>query len=89
MVAAAHLARERLGADLVALHEDLLSSAGLPLRVPAVETEKVLAAMGRDKKRRTADARQRFVLLEDVGRPVWGVPVAEEEVRRAIGAVVA
>lgn len=89
MVAAAHLARERLGADLVALHEDLLSSAGLPLRAPAVETEKVLAAMGHDKKRRTGDARQRFVLLEDVGRPVWGVPVAEEEARRAIGAVVA
>jgi hypothetical protein len=29
------------------------------------------------------------VLLEDVGDPVWGVPVSEEEVRRAIGAVVA
>ena len=89
MVAAAHLARERLGADLVALHEDLLSSAGLPLRAPAVETEKVLAAMGRDKKRRTGDARHRFVLLEGVGRPVWGVPVAEEAARRAIGVVVA
>ena len=48
-----------------------------------------LAAMGHDKKRRTGDARQRFVLLEDVGRPVWGLPVAEEEARRAIGAVVA
>ena len=89
MVAAAHLARERLGADLVTLHEDLLSSAGLPLRAPAVETGKVLAAMGTDKKRRTGEAQHRFVLLEDVGRPVWGVPVAEEEARRAIGAVVA
>jgi 3-dehydroquinate synthase len=89
MVAAAQLARERLGADLVALHEDLLSSAGLPLRVPAVEIENVLAALSRDKKRRTGDARHRFVLLEGVGRPIWGVPVAEEEARRAIGAVVA
>src|ERR687894_826426 len=88
MVAAAHLSRERLGADLVTLHEDLLSSAGLPLRAPAVETGKVLAAMGTDKKRRTGEAQHRFVLLEDVGRPVWGVPVAEEEARRAIGAVV-
>jgi 3-dehydroquinate synthase len=89
MVAAAHLARERLGVDLVALHEELLSSAALPLRAPAVEPEKVLAAMGRDKKRRTVDARHRFVLLEDVGRPVWGVPVDEEEARWAIGVVVA
>jgi len=89
MVAAAQLARERLGADLVALHEDLLSSAGLPLRVPAVEIENVLAALSRDKKRRTGDARHRFVLLEGVGRPIWGVPVAEEEARRAIEAVVA
>ena len=89
MVAAAQLARERLGADLVALHEDLLSSAGLPLRVPAVEIENVLAALSRDKKRRTGDARHRFVLLEGVGRPIWGVPVAEEEARRAIRAVVA
>ena len=89
MVAAAQLARERLGADLVALHEDLLSSAELPLRVPAVEIENVLAALSRDKKRRTGDARHRFVLLEGVGRPIWGVPVAEEEARRAIEAVVA
>jgi 3-dehydroquinate synthetase len=89
MVAAARLARERLGTDLVALHEELLSSAGLPLHAPAVETGKVLAAMGRDKKRQTGDARHRFVLLVDVGRPVWGVPVDEEEARRAIGTVVA
>jgi len=89
MLAAAHLARERLGTDLVALHEGLLSSADLPLQAPAVEIEKVLAAMDRDKKRRTGDARHRFVLLEDVGRPVWGVPVDEGEARRAIGAVVA
>jgi hypothetical protein len=45
--------------------------------------------MGRDKKRRAADEAHRFVLLEGVGKPVWGVPVPEEEARRAIGAVVA
>jgi 3-dehydroquinate synthase len=88
MVAAAHLARERSGTDLVALHEDLLSSAGLPIRAPGIEPEKVLAAMGRDKKRRTADNAHRFVLLEDVGRPVWGVPVGDEEAIHAIEAVV-
>jgi len=90
MVAASHIARERLGEDLVALHEDLLFSAGLPTKAPAIEPEKVLAAMARDKKRRTADGsnEHRFVLLEDVGEPVWGVPVGEEEARRAIGAIV-
>ena len=89
MVAAAHLAREKLGTDLVSLHEDLLISAGLPTRVPDLDLQKVLAAMGRDKKRRAADEAHRFVLLEGVGRPVWGVPVREEEARRAIGAVIA
>jgi 3-dehydroquinate synthetase len=43
--------------------------------------------MGRDKKRRAGDE-YRFVLLEDVGKPVWDVPVGEEEARRAIGFVV-
>jgi 3-dehydroquinate synthase len=87
MVAAAHLSREKLGTDLVALHEDLLHSAGLPIKAPNVEVDKVLAAMSRDKKRRTGDA-YRFVLLEDVGRPLWGVPVSDDEARRAIGSVV-
>jgi 3-dehydroquinate synthase len=89
MVAAAHLAREKLGTDLVSLHEDLLASAGLPTRAPELDPQKVLAAMGRDKKRRAAEEAHRFVLLEGVGRPVWGVRVREEEARRAIGAVVA
>ena len=90
MVAAAHLSREKLGNDLVALHEDLLRSAGLPLGVPAVEIERVLSAMEHDKKRRSGDGAEgyRFVLLEDVGKPISGVPVDEEEARRAIGAVV-
>jgi 3-dehydroquinate synthase len=87
MVAAARLAREKLGSDLVALHEDLLRSAGLPLEVTSVQVEKALTAIGRDKKRRAGDG-YRFVLLEDVGKPLWGVPVGEEEARRAIGAVV-
>jgi 3-dehydroquinate synthase len=87
MVAAAHLSRERLGTNLIGLHEDLLRSAELPLRVPNVEVEKVVSAMGRDKKRRAGDE-YRFVLLQDVGKPVWDVPVGEEEARRAIGFVV-
>ena len=89
MVAAAHLAREKLGTDLVSLHEDLLASAGLPTMAPELDPQKVLAVMGRDKKRRAAEEAHRFVLLEGVGRPVWGVRVREDEARRAIGAVVA
>jgi 3-dehydroquinate synthase len=90
MVAAAHLSREKFGADLVGVHEDLLQSAGLPLTVRDVCVEQVLAVMGRDKKRRAADdpGGYRFVLLEDVGNPTWGVPVDEVEARRAVGAVV-
>ncbi len=46
--------------------------------------------MGRDKKRRTSDGvgGHRFVMLENIGRPVWDVPVSDEEVREAIEAVI-
>ncbi len=90
MMAAAHLSRERYGKDLTGLQEDLLNAAGLPARVSGVGIEKVLSVMGRDKKRRTVDGEgggHRFVMLEDVGRPVWGVPVGDEEARAAIEAV--
>ena len=87
MVAAAYLSRGRFGTDLVATHVELLRSAGLPLRASNIEVERALSAMDRDKKRRAGDE-YRFVLLEDVGRPVWGVPVGEGEARRAIEAVV-
>ena len=87
MLAAARLSGERFGVDLVASHEDLLHAAGLPLKVPAVDFEAILAAMGRDKKRRVSDRKgeYRFVLLESVGRPVRDVPVDTAEARRAIG----
>jgi 3-dehydroquinate synthase len=88
MLAAARLSRERFGTDLVPLHEDLLRAAALPHKAPALSTEKILAAMARDKKRLSHDGAHRFVLLEDVGEPKWGVPVGEEDARRAIEAVV-
>ena len=90
IVAAARLSHERFGTDLTGLHEGLIQAAGLPISVPSVETGRVLQAMGRDKKRTGTDAagEHRFVLLEDVGRPVRGVPVPESEALRAIEAVV-
>ena len=90
MVAAARLSRERFGTDLTGLHEDLIQAAGLPISVPNVGTREALLAMGRDKKRSGSDAagEHRFVLLEDVGRPVRGVPVDDAEALRAIEAVV-
>jgi 3-dehydroquinate synthase len=89
MLAAASLARNRYGRDLTSVHEDLLEAAGLPRRVPDVGFERALLAMGRDKKRHCADGstRHRFVLLEDIGRPVRNVPVSEAEAREAIGAI--
>lgn len=82
MVAAARLSARKFGKDFAGLHEELLWSAGLPTKLPTLASEKVLAAMGRDKKRR--DGEHRFVLLEDVGRPVWDVLVGVDEVRDAV-----
>jgi 3-dehydroquinate synthase len=90
MLAAARLSSERFGRDLTVVHEDLIVAAGLPLRVPDVAVERALQLMGRDKKRSANDGpvQHRFVLLEDVGKPVRNVPVSEDEARRAIGAIV-
>lgn len=68
---------ERLGrtpAALVARAERLLVALGLPVRAPVVDRDAVWAALRRDKKVRDG---VRFVLLEDVERPVV-VPVPDE-----------
>jgi len=85
MVAEALLSRRVFGTDLVGLHERLLREAGLPVRVRGLEAAEVLGAMRRDKKRRGGE--HRFVLLREVGRPVWGVEVGEEEALSAVEAV--
>lgn len=87
MRAAARLSERRFGVELAAEQDELLRAAGLPLAADGIDSEAALAAMGRDKKRRSGDARHRFVLLEEVGRPVWGVPVTDEEVRDVMGEV--
>jgi 3-dehydroquinate synthase len=88
MVAAATLARDRFGRDLVGVHEDLLYTAGLPTRVADVDAARALEAMGIDKKRKAGEAQHRFVLLEDIGEPVRNVPISDQQAREAIGAVV-
>ncbi len=97
MVAEAAISRARFGTDLTDLHEHLLESAGLPSRSPGVDAETALLAMSRDKKRSATggetgvtagDTTHRFVLLRDVGFPVYGVPVGDDEARQAIGEIV-
>lgn len=88
MRAAARLSEGRYGVEIAGKQDALLSAAGLPLRTSGVEPAAVLEAMGRDKKRVSGDAGHRFVLLQEIGRPVWGVPVTEEEAERAMEGIV-
>jgi len=95
MVAEATISRARFGTDLSDLHADLLDSAGLPRSSPGIDADAALSAMSRDKKRLAANggtttggANHRFVLLRDVGQPVYGVAVDDDEARRAIEAVI-
>jgi 3-dehydroquinate synthase len=87
MVFAARLA-ELLGRapeGLVARHVRLLSALGLDGSDLALPTgEEIVAAMGMDKKYREG---LRFILLEDVGRPVIVEDVDEATIREALGAV--
>ncbi|WP_448629399.1 3-dehydroquinate synthase [Cellulomonas soli] len=70
MVFAAELARlaGRLGDDVVDRHRAVLTSLGLPTAYRGDRWERLLAGMRRDKK--TRGDLLRFVVLEDLGRPV-------------------
>jgi 3-dehydroquinate synthetase len=61
---------------------DLLIRHGLPVAHDRVEHADVRAALGRDKKAR--GGRVRFVLLEAVGKPVYGVDVEDALIDEAI-----
>ena len=79
IVAEARLAR-RLGLaseDTVARQERLLHAVGLPVKAEAIDTDAVVAAIGRDKKAR--DGRVPFVLAPRIGafRLVFDVPAAD------------
>ena len=60
----------------------MLRALGLPLSAPGADPEAILAAMRLDKKVR--GGRMRFVLLEEIGRPVVRDDVPEEIVREVV-----
>jgi 3-dehydroquinate synthase len=76
---------QRIGLEEAVLRrvEALLAGLGLPTRIPReAETERVLAALRRDKK--ALAGRVRFVLLSAVGTPVLRDDVEESSVRAVL-----
>ena len=84
MIGAARIG-ERMGlhdSEIVARLADVLRALGLPLSAPGVDPEAVLGAMRLDKK--VERGRMRFVLLEEIGRPVVRDDVPEDLVREVV-----
>ena len=84
----------RLSEDLTGLEAGtaehvagLLERHGLPVRAPGLDSAAVLAAMRHDKKRSAGT--HRMVLLEAIGRPVYGVAVDEQVLADAVRAATA
>jgi 3-dehydroquinate synthase len=65
----------------------LLRMHELPTGFTGVDAASVREALRRDKK--SVEGRVRFVLLERVGKPVWGVDVDDELIDLAIGRALA
>jgi shikimate kinase/3-dehydroquinate synthase len=89
LVAALRLSTRLTGLDEALADEvsELLANHGLPRSAPGLAPADVLDAMRHDKKR--ADGVHRFVLLEDVGRPVRDVEVPEALLAEVVGGAVA
>jgi 3-dehydroquinate synthase len=83
MVVAAEMAHclGKLSQDDVELHRRVISRAGLPIKLPQVKISALFEAMLLDKKYGTSN---RFVLLEEVGRPVVVEGVPEEIVVKSL-----
>jgi shikimate kinase/3-dehydroquinate synthase len=86
LVAALRLSEQRAGlaAGTAERTARLLEGHGLPVHAPGLDPAAVLAAMRHDKKR-TAGT-HRMVLLEAIGRPVYGVSVDEQVLADAVRA---
>jgi shikimate kinase/3-dehydroquinate synthase len=84
LVAALRLSIRLAGLDpaVAAEVEQLLAGQGLPTRAPGLAPAVVLEAMRHDKKR--LHRAHRLVLLERVGKPVVGVPVADDLLAEAV-----
>jgi 3-dehydroquinate synthetase len=81
MVFAARLSAALGHADLTARHARLLASLGLETGGALPPADELIAAMRMDKKYRGG---VRFVLLEDVGRPVVADAVSDDVVRAVL-----
>jgi len=84
MMFAANLAAELGYADRVGIHRSLLETYALPTTGARFEYDDVARAWLTDKK---YDAGMRFVLLEDLGRPVLVRDVPDSALRKAYEAV--
>lgn len=84
MICAARLAQSlgRIGASLAEQQRSLLVALGLPVDVPEVDHERVLAIMQRDKK--VEHGRLRFVLPSRLGHVELVGDVEEAKVRAAL-----
>ena len=85
MMGAARLSQKHagLGDGAVARMSGLLRGFGLPTSMPELDPERLIEAMFLDKKVRGKAIR--WVLLEDVGKPVIRDDVPMESVREAVG----
>ncbi len=86
MLCASRLA-ERLGrvdASFTQRQNDLLAALGLPVQLPPLDVEEMLAVMARDKK--TESGRLRFVLPTQMGRVELVEDVDPDQAREAIAA---
>ena len=68
--------------EVVARQADVLRTLGLPLAAPGVNAEAVMETMLLDKK--VEAGRLRFVLLEEIGRPIVHGDVPGEIVRDVV-----
>jgi 3-dehydroquinate synthetase len=84
MMFAANLAAEVGYADRVGIHRSLLESYDLPTTGAGFDYDDVARAWVHDKK---YEAGMRFVVLEDLGRPVIARDVPESALRKAYEAV--
>jgi 3-dehydroquinate synthetase len=71
--------------SVIDVQRRLFERYGLPVRIDGVDADAVIAATAHDKK--VAARRVRYVLLEDLGRPVIRDDVSEATVRDALSAV--